>query len=236
MRLFMTMIEFPPLIKGTFIEKINRFIAIVHVNGHVEQVHIPSTGRLDGVLSEGNVCYLKPSNNPKRKTAYSLFIIESSNVKICIDALLANQFAYQLMENEQIEGIKKGKILKEFTLKGDRFDFAIQHEDTIEYIEVKSVNKSDNGIACFPDAPTQRGRKHTQHLIAYQQDSSIQTHILFIVQRNDAEQFTPCEERDPEITQLLKEANRKGVMIHVALTNVTEKSISFDKWLPIHYK
>jgi len=229
----MTIIQFPPLVKATFLKKINRFLAMVELNGDVLQVHIPSTGRLDGVLKEGYLCYLKPANNPKRKTAYSLFIVEANQVHVCIDALVANQFAYQLLKDGKIKEINGGTILKEVAIERDRFDFVVQHQQFFDFIEVKSVNKSDDGIACFPDAPTERGRKHIKHLIRHQQDQDKQSHLLFIVQRNDAKLFTACSDRDPEFATVLKEASKKGVKIHVALTKITENDISFEKWLPI---
>lgn len=213
--------------------KINRFEAMVNLDGKLEHVHIPSTGRLDGVLVEGNPCYLKPSQNPKRKTAYSLFLVESNHTLVCIDALMANQFTYELLKEHQIPDMKKGNILREVSLGNDRLDFVIQSEEGFDYIEVKSVNKSDGNLACFPDAPTERGRKHVQHLIEHQKQETIQSHIVFIVQRNDASLFTACQDRDPEFAALLQQAIKDGVKVHAALTKISKDEISFDRWLSI---
>ncbi|OEG00183.1 hypothetical protein BHF71_06090 [Vulcanibacillus modesticaldus] len=225
--------DFPPLTKATFIKRVNRFIAEVKIKEQIELVHVPSTGRLDGILKTGVTCYLKPSSNPKRKTAYSLFLVEDNNVKICIDSLITNDFVYQLLRKNEIPGISIGEIAKEVSLPDERIDFVVRNEDLENYIEVKSVNKCDNGVACFPDAPTERGRKHLTNLIKYQSVNSIQSHLIFVIQRNDAEIFSPCKDRDPEFANLLKEAYKKGVKLHICLTNVTENEMYFDKWLKI---
>lgn len=228
----MTFLPFSPLKKAIFLKRINRFIAEVNIDGIIEKVHVPSTGRLDGVLEAGAICYLKASRNPNRKTAYSLFLIEKENKKICVDSLIANEFAYQILKNKDVEGINNGKIKREVAIDSDRLDFVVVGQEKSHYIEVKSVNKAENGVACFPDAPTERGRKHLLSLIKHQQEPFIQSHIIFVVQRNDAASFSPCIDRDPEFAKLLKTAFEEGVKIHVCLTTVKEDGIYFDKWLP----
>lgn len=231
----MSEIIFPKLIKAKFKKRVNRFIAEVELNYEIIQVHVPSTGRMDGILEIDATCYLKPSTNPNRKTAYSLFIVEKDDIKVCIDSIITNDFAYELLRNGIFSELASYQtILREVPLEDERLDFVI-YDDTLKkhLIEVKSVNKSDNNTACFPDAPTERGRKHLRNLIKYQLDSNTQSHIIFIVQRNDAYVFTPCKDRDPEFAKLLQLAYEAGVKIHVCLADVTEKGMYFNKWLPL---
>ncbi len=231
----MTKILFPNLMKAEFLNRVNRFIANVSINGTIESVHVPSTGRLDGVLTEGVTCYLKPAENKNRKTKYTLFLVQYMNTMVCIDALIANDFSHQLLKDKMLIDVEAGDIHREVSLEKDRIDFALFSNRLVQYIEVKSVNKVEQGIACFPDAPTERGRKHIKTLIKLQAENHIQSHILFIVQRNDAKVFTPCIDRDPVFAELLTQAYNRHVKIHVALTNVTVEGIFFDKWLNINF-
>lgn len=59
-------------VKGIFKNRPNRFIAEVEVDGKIEIAHVPNTGRCKELLVDGAAVYLKPSDNPKRKTRFTL--------------------------------------------------------------------------------------------------------------------------------------------------------------------
>ncbi|OEF95865.1 DNA/RNA nuclease SfsA [Desulfuribacillus alkaliarsenatis] len=244
-------IAFPKLVPATFIKRINRFIAEVNINGELIKVHVPTTGRLDTVLVTGQTCYLLPAANPERKTPYSLFLvattssIDSNHTSlVCIDAMVANRFARELLENNYIEELSSidASIRAEVTYNKDRFDFVVTEQKTAQednqiqhLIEVKSVNMCVDGVACFPDAPTERGKKHLRSLMQKQAQGTTQTHVIFIIQRSDANAFSPCFDRDPEFARLLKEAQEVGTKIHACLTSIKTDGMYFQSWLPILY-
>ena len=64
--------DYQNIVKGTFIERINRFIAEVKIDGVIEKVHVKNTGRCKELFIEGQAVFLEKSNNPNRKTGYSL--------------------------------------------------------------------------------------------------------------------------------------------------------------------
>ncbi|OEH84918.1 hypothetical protein BHU72_06925 [Desulfuribacillus stibiiarsenatis] len=231
----MTKLNFPTLTKGIYIQKRNRFIAEVQLDGAMIDVHLPTTGRLDTVLAHGAICYLKPSTNPNRKTAYSLFLVEvEDGTLVCIDALVANQMTALILQKQLINGVPEGDIKAEVGFDQHRFDFVVhniveQDFSVTHIIEVKSVTMAHRGIAMFPDAPTERGQKHIAKLIELQKKEQFQTHIVFVIQRNDAESFAPCVDRDPKFAQLLQQAKDNGTMIHVCFTRVSPKSMELVK-------
>ncbi|MBO8172396.1 MAG: DNA/RNA nuclease SfsA [Bacillaceae bacterium] len=229
-------ITFENLVKARFIRRINRFIAEVELDSQLIQVHVPSTGRLDTVLKEGSPCYLKPSPNPARKTPYSIFIVETPESAVCIDALVANRFTDLLLQEGVVPDIGSGEIRKEVKAGGSRFDFAVQDEERTHLIEVKSVNMVMDGTACFPDAPTDRGTRHVQELMEWQKKGDIQTHVIFVVQRSDAKKFAPCSLRDPAFAKAVQLAWKAGTKVHACLTEVTPEQISFEKWIPVEFE
>ncbi len=234
--------------EARFLQRINRFIAKIELADTQEilHVHIPSTGRLDTVLQPGQLCYLKKSDNPQRKTLYSLYHVQAphsveadKDTLVCVDSLVANRFVKQLLIRGAVAGIPASNIRAEVSFGKDRLDFVVDDptgNPAVEHlIEVKSVNMAIDGIASFPDAPTERGQKHVRSLIAKQSMSHYQTHIIFVVQRNDAFAFQPCHDRDPVFSQLLAEAKQAGTMIHACLTDVSANQVAFAKWLPIKF-
>ncbi len=228
-------IKFDNMVSATFIRRINRFIAEVELDHEIIKVHVPSTGRLDTVLSEGLPCLLKPAKNPARKTPYSLFLVVLPQTKVCIDAMEANRLTEQLLIHQAIAELTHGSIHKEVTVGKSRFDFVVRQESMTHLIEVKSVNMAVDGTACFPDAPTERGTRHLQELAEWQQKDNIQTHVIFVVQREDADGFSPCIIRDPDFSNALRHADRAGTKIHVCLTSVTEEKMAFQRWLPLRW-
>ena len=65
--------------KGHFIDRPNRFIAHVEINGVVETVHVKNTGRCAELLKPGTEVYLQDSKNPARKTRYDLIGVKKGD-------------------------------------------------------------------------------------------------------------------------------------------------------------
>ena len=65
---------------GIFVDRPNRFIAHVEVNGAVETVHVKNTGRCKELLLPGTAVRLEVSDNPKRKTKYDLVAVHKQGL------------------------------------------------------------------------------------------------------------------------------------------------------------
>src|SRR5690625_87899 len=151
---------------GTLIVRENRFIAKVDVCGIEERVHVPNTGRLPQILHKGVKVQLRKSDNPNRKTKYSLIAAEKDGHWINIDSQLPNKLTFQSIEAGVIQEFASIDSLKrEVTFGNSRFDLYYENGDAKGFIEVKGVTFAENGVGMFPDAPTTRGRKHIYEMI-----------------------------------------------------------------------
>ena len=209
--------------KGIFIERPNRFIAKVLINGKTETVHVKNTGRCKEILTPGVPCYLEKSQNPNRKTPYDLIAAEKGDRLINIDSQVVNKVFLEFL---QMGGLFKDITLikPETTFGKSRFDFYIERGRRKAFIEVKGVTLERENIVSFPDAPTERGTKHIKELIeAYK--AGYETYIIFVVQTEKVKYFIPNYETDSVFGQSLKEAKQKGVKILAYDCSVTPDEI-----------
>ena len=142
-----------------FIDRPNRFIAHVELDGSVETVHVKNTGRCRELLVPGCTVYLEKGTNPNRKTAYDLIAVEKGSILINMDAQAPNKvFAEWAAAGGFLPDVTA--IRPEYAYGGSRLDFCIETKERLHLVEVKGVTLEENGNALFPDAPTERGVKH----------------------------------------------------------------------------
>ena len=155
------------ILEAKFINRPNRFNALVELEGEEITVHVPNTGRCKELLVEGVKVLIRKENNPTRKTKYDLISVYKGNELISIDSQIPNKVVMEALQNKKIEKlIRYNNILKEKTFGNSRFDFKLSNDNGEEYyLEVKGVTLEEDGHAMFPDAPKERGRKHLLELI-----------------------------------------------------------------------
>lgn len=218
--------------KGKFIRRVNRFIAEVEVDGLVERVHVKNTGRCKELFIEGVTCYLEKSDNPDRKTRYSLIVIEKNGMLINIDSQVPNKVIEEALLDGLIDNIKE--IKREVTYGASRFDVKVTFNDDSEgFIEVKGVTLEEEGIVRFPDAPTSRGTKHVMELIDAKEKGYFAM-IAFVVQLEDCEYFTPNKRTDPVFSAALKEAQEKGVEVRAFTCKVSPDTLTLADEISVH--
>lgn len=211
--------------EGIFIKRINRFIAQVEIDGQIEKVHVKNTGRCKELFIEGRKIYLQKSDNPNRKTRYSLISIYKFNELINIDSQVPNQVVYEAIESGSVEGFEDLKLLKrEKTYENSRFDLYYETDHHKGFIEVKGVTLEENGIAQFPDAPTIRGTKHVRELIKGQSEG-YKNYIVLLIQIENIHLFTPNKITDPDFSNALMDAETAGVEIRCYNSVMTSDSI-----------
>ena len=225
------------LVKAIFRNRANRFIAEVEIDGKLVIAHLPNTGRCKELLIDGTTVYLKPSDNPNRKTKYSLYLLENNGAlvamysqqasKIVIDAILSGKVkelsGYDVVESEKTIGNSRIDIYLANTTKESQMD----KEDNLvdeTYVEVKSVTLIKDGIAQFPDAPTERGRKHLEELISLKKEGK-RSVVFFLIEHPNGNSFRPNWENDEEFSKTLKKAYDNGVEILVYKTRNTLENI-----------
>lgn len=224
--------KYDNIIKGVFINRPNRFIAIVNIDGKEETVHVKNTGRCKELLINGCTVYLNKSDNPYRKTKYDLIAVEKLRngkppLLINMDSQIPNDLAIEFLKKGNLFS-QNAVIKREVTYGNSRFDIYVEDGNEKAFVEVKGVTLEKDGIAMFPDAPTLRGVKHIKELIKARNDG-YRAIILFVIQMNEIESFIPNAYTHKEFADTLTFASRYGVEILAYDCNVGESSIEIRK-------
>ena len=202
-------------VKGIFKNRPNRFIAEVEVDGEIQIAHVPNTGRCKELLVEDAVVWLKPSDNPNRKTKFSLHFVENKGVLVSLFSQEANKIVYDAIVDGKIEELSGYDYhQREKTVDNSRIDIYLANEDDDCYVEVKGVTLIIDGEARFPDAPTERGAKHLKELIKLKKEGK-RCVVFFLIQHPIGKFFRPNWDNDPVFSQTLNDAYDAGVEILV---------------------
>ena len=209
---------------GEFISRPNRFIAYVKINGKEEICHVKNTGRCKELLIPGVKVIVEKSNNSDRKTAYDVIAVYKGDKIINIDSSAPNKVVYEFLKNKsEITFIKP-----EAKYENSRFDFYVETKNKKIFIETKGVTLEEKGVFMFPDAPTERGVKHLKELVKCKHEG-YEAVVVFIIQANYANYFTPNKKTHKEFADMLKEAKEKGVKILCFNCSVEEDFIEINK-------
>lgn len=215
--------------EAVFIKRPNRFIAHVLLHGKEEIVHVRNTGRCREILIEGTKVILEASKNPNRKTAYSLIAAYKGNMLINIDSQVPNRVVFDGIKENKIKFLSGVDYLKREAVYGNsRFDIYFEKNANKGYIEVKGVTLEDNGIAMFPDAPTERGRKHLIEM-ANAVSEGYEGYVIFLIQLKGVKYFTPNVNMDPEFAKALSYCAEKGVKVLAYDSIVKEDEIAISQ-------
>ena len=203
-------------VKGIFKARPNRFIAEVEVDGNLEIAHVPNTGRCKELLVKNAIVWLKPSDNPNRKTKFSLHFVENKGVLVSLYSQQANSIVYDaVVEGKIKELLGYNHHQREKSVDNSRIDIYLENSNGDScFVEVKGVTLIIDGEARFPDAPTERGAKHLRELIKLKKEGN-RCCVFFLIQHPAGEFFRPNWENDPIFSQTLNEAYAEGVEILV---------------------
>lgn len=194
---------------GYFVKRPNRFIAYVEINGTVEVCHMPNPGRMWELLFPGAAVYVRHVGKTERKTAYDVVGIERDGVPILLDTQYNNDIAAKLIQEHRIPGWEEWSLLRrEVTVGDSRFDLLLHKGKELFYLEVKSCTLFGKSGAMFPDAVTERGRKHIAELAAMH-DDGYHTGVLFLVHWDRARWFLPDYHTDTDFAATFMECAPK---------------------------
>ena len=214
-----------------FIDRPNRFIAHVELDGSVETVHVKNTGRCRELLVPGCTVYLEKGTNPNRKTAYDLIAVEKGSSLINMDAQAPNKvFAEWAAAGGFLPDVTA--IHPEYAYGSSRLDFCVETEGRLHLVEVKGVTLEENGNALFPDAPTERGVRHLHELMRAVEEGHRAT-AFFVIQMADVLDFAPNDTTHPAFGEALREAARRGVEIAAYTCRVTPETVTLDAPVPV---
>ena len=227
------------IVKGKFISRPNRFIAFVDIDGSIETVHVKNTGRCKELLLPGCTVYLSVSDKLNRKTKYDLIATEKQlengeHLLINMDSQIPNDVAEEWLRSGGLFS-QNATIRREVKFGDSRFDFYIEEGERKAFLEVKGCTLEKNGIAMFPDAPTERGVKHIKELVNCIKNG-YEAYILFVIQMKGIYEFRPNDETHKAFGNALREASLRGVKILAMDSEVTPDSINIKNQVNVNLK
>lgn len=218
-------------VKAEFIERPNRFVAKVRLNGEEIYCHVKNTGRCRELLVPGARVWLEDSENPERKYRYSLVTVQKGERLVNMDSQSPNKAVGEWLSGGGF--FKNIRLLKPESKYGtSRFDFYCEYEDKKAYIEVKGVTLENDSIVSFPDAPTERGARHVKELAECVKDG-FEAYIIFVVQMKNVRHFEPNSVNDPVFAEALKKAEKQGVKIIAVDCSVDENSMKIEDFVRV---
>jgi sugar fermentation stimulation protein A len=226
--------KFPALVPAVFVKRPNRFTADVRLGeGAVERVYVPTTGRLTGALRPGCRVWLERAADRERKTPYTLVLTELEEGGLCsVNASLANRIFEKSVLSGALDAFCCDRVEREVSWGSSRLDFRLWQGERPCWVEVKSVTYVAEGVGMFPDAPTERGRKHLGELVKLVVEGQSAS-VVFVAQRPDAECFKPFEAIDPDFANSLRLAQKQGVGVHAYRCEVSPESIEIADEIPV---
>lgn len=217
--------------KAIFIDRPNRFIANIVIDGKREVCHVKNTGRCKELLVENAEIFVQEAINPARKTKYDLISVMKGERLVNIDSQAPNKVFYEWLMNRREWGELR-RVRPEFTYNNSRFDFLIETDTKRILAEVKGVTLEEGGVVSFPDAPTERGVKHVTELAESIEDGFFPL-VVFVIQMKNVLYFTPNAKTHQAFADALKEASRKGVELLAVDCLVTQDSMTMKDFVKI---
>jgi len=183
---------FPEVKQGRFIRRLNRFTVECSLDGEIVRAHLPNPGRLWELLLPGRIVSLVSNDPlPGRSTTHTAVAVLRDGMPVLLHTQKANTIVRYLLEKNQIRGLEHANIIKQEAAFGtSRFDFLLQKENVQYVIEVKSCTLFGKHIAMFPDAVTERGRRHLLKLSELT-DTGMSCGVIFVVHWPLARFFLP---------------------------------------------
>ncbi len=220
--------------KGIFLERPNRFIAHVEIEGKREVCHVKNTGRCRELLLPGVTVYMEEAASSQRKTKYDLIAVEKGKRLINMDSQAPNKVFAEWAKAGHFAGELDG-IWPEYSFGGSRLDFRLDTKEGRHLVEVKGVTLEREDRVYFPDAPTERGVRHVEELIRALEEGYRAT-VFFVIQMGEVKSFSPNDVTHPAFGDALRRAEKAGVAIRAFDCRVTWESLEIQREVPVILK
>ena len=216
------------ILEGIFEKRLTRFSAMIRIDGKTVQCFLPNPGRLKELLTPGARVVLKKSGTlGGRKTFCDIIGVYRDGRIVSVDSRVPNKLVFEALRNGDLPEFRGYPSIKpEHPYGKAKFDFLLSGGSGVKpcLLEVKSCTLVQEGVAMFPDAPTERGARHILEL-AKALDDGFRAAVLFVIQRDDAHLFKPNDETDPKFGKALREASSRGVEVYAYTANFTRSRI-----------
>ena len=215
------MMRYQKIKEGIFLERPNRFIAKVEIDGVIETVHVKNTGRCKEILKPGVKVILEDCESPARKTRYDLVSAYKEDFGLInIDSQTPNKVVKEWLETKDFTYLKP-----EYTIGKSRIDFYMEKGEQKYLMEVKGCTLEKDGIGFFPDAPTERGVKHLKELTAAVKEG-YHCMVAFVIQMEGIHEVRANTDTHPAFGEALEEAKAAGVNVLFLECKITPEEIT----------
>ncbi|WP_136249107.1 DNA/RNA nuclease SfsA [Halomonas borealis] len=210
-----------PLVPGTLLRRYKRFLADVRLEDGREVVaHCPNTGSMRAVNVPGSRVWLSASDDPRRKLAWTWELIELPQAEggvalASVHTGRANRIVEEALRADGVEELAgAGALKREAKVERARLDFRLDGAaGASTYVEVKQVTlREDDGHGYFPDAVSERGRRHLETLAALAAEGH-RAVLLFCVAHEGIRSVAPAGHLDPGYAEALRRVAGEGVEI-----------------------
>lgn len=219
-----------PLIEGKFIKRYKRFFADIELeDGTTVVAHVPNTGSMMGLKEPNSLCRISPAQNPERKLRYTLEMVKTPSSWVGVNTGLPNKLVYELWQNNppaHWTNFDRGQLEVKINQQS-RLDLVLWNskdqpgieklthkniQPPLHFIEIKNVTLGVDQSALFPDAVTERGQKHLQEMMELM-EQGYSCEMVYVVQREDCNVFSPADDIDPVYGELLRQAMQLGLKV-----------------------
>jgi len=210
-----------PLVEGRLVERQNRFVLTVEIDGEHRDVFLDETGRLTTVLVDDATVYCLPADDPDRSTDFTAVAVDNGDVTISVRAAMANDLFVAALNADLLPAFADATVQRQEPALPDhgRTDVLLEQDEADHYVEVKAVTHVEDGIGKFPDAPSERAVRHLNGLQALV-EAGTPASVVFVCQRPDCEVVRPFPEIDPDFAAALSAALDAGVTAHALSLDV----------------
>lgn len=219
---------------GTILKRYKRFLADITLDsGETVVVHVPNTGSMKTCWEPGWKVIVSESDNPLRKLKYTLEMLHNGSTWIGVNTSNPMKIVIEALKNKIITELAEYDDIKPEVKIGDsRIDLLLKNKKAEEcYVEIKNVTLlGDNNVALFPDGVSDRGSKHLHELIKIKKNGR-RACMLFVIQREDVNHFSPAHLIDPTYAKNLTEAYQNGVEILCYQCELSPQSIELKRRL-----
>ena len=217
--------------EAVFLDRPNRFLARVELEGQMEEAHVKNTGRCRELLVPGVRVWLDEKEPGQRKTRFDLIAVEKGGRLINLDSQAPNRAVEEWLPDSGLFD-SLDLLRREVTYGSSRFDFYLEGDGRRLFMEVKGVTLEEEGVARFPDAPTERGVKHLRELMACLEEG-YEAAVFFLIQMKGVRRFEPNKKTHAAFASALGEARDAGVCILVRDSLVTPDSLRVGQAVPL---
>jgi len=219
-------------VEARLVDRPNRFLGIVEVQGSEEMCFIPNPGRMYELMVPGAKVYLLEKRGMHRKTRYDMVLVDYKGVLVSVDSRLPNTLVAEAVDAGRLDGFRGYKVERtEPVFHDSRLDLVLSDGERRVMVETKSCTLVEEGVALFPDAPTKRGARHMRTLVKALDGG--RAAAVFVIQRGDAHEFRPNDGTDPVFGEALRRAASMGVETYAYVSDVCLRGVEVRERVPL---